>query len=43
MVYICLTELFRIEQFDRLSELFEIKLFDHLTVSKQMTDVWFNC
>ena len=24
-------------------ELFEIELFDHLTVYKQITDVWLNC
>ena len=26
-----------------LDELLEIELFDHLTVCKQMTDVWLNC
>ena len=24
------------------TELFEIELFDHLTVCKQMTDIWLN-
>ena len=24
-------------------ELLEIELFDHLTVCKQITDVWLNC